>query len=162
MFIDDDIIETTDEDFYLKIRYSYVVSLKKLDSFTKELLKFNYDENLLIYIKNFISEINDTIYAKEIKKKTLLFEKEFLNSNNFINLEIIFYAFDRLMKKEPIKKEVTDKIISLRKQKVLKMLESKKSITKLDYQKIINKLDTISLILFIDYAINNIENKSDF
>lgn len=151
-----------DEDIYLKIRYSYAVSLKKIDSFSKELLKFNYNKKLLLYIKDFIKEINDEIYSKDNRKKTIEFENELLKNNEFINLEIIFYAINKLIKKRLFKKKVTTIMIIEKKEKYMKLLNSKSLITKLEYKKIIDKLDAISLVLFIDYAVQNIQNKSDF
>lgn len=151
-----------DEDIYLKIRYSYAVSLKKIDSISKELLKFNYDKKLLIYIKEFIKDINDQIYSKENRKKTIEFENDLLNNHEFINLEIIFYAMNKLIKKRLTRKNINETTILDKKNKLIKNLKSRSLITKLEYKKIIDKLDTISLILFIDYAVDNIQNKSDF
>lgn len=151
-----------DEDIYLKIRYSYAVSLKKIDSISKELLKFNYDKKLLGYIKNFIKEINDEIYSKENRKKTIEFENELLDNNEFINLEIIFYAMNKLIKKRLTRRNINETTILDKKNKLIKNLKSRSLITKLEYKKIIDKLDTISLVLFIDYAVDNIQNKSDF
>lgn len=154
--------KTNDEDIYLRIRYSYAISLKKIDCISKELLKFNYNKKLLTYIKDFIKTINDEIYSKDNRKKTIEFENELLNNNEFINLEIIFYAINKLIKKRLIKKEVSQTIIKEKKEKLMKYLNDKYYITKIEYKKIINKLDTISLVIFINYAILNIQNKSDF
>lgn len=152
----------TDEDIYLKIRYSYAVSLKKIDSFSKELLKFKYNKKMLSYIKDYIRDINDDIYSKEHKKKTIEFENKLLGNNKFINLEIIFYALNKLIRKRITKKQVTKEIIEIKKEKLMNVFKEKKGIiTKLEYKRIIDKLDTISLVLFIEYAVNNIQNKSD-
>src|SRR5574344_1771347 len=112
-----------DEDIYLKIRYSYAVSLKKIDSISKELLKFNYDKKLLIYIKEFIKDINDQIYSKENRKKTIEFENDLLNNHEFINLEIIFYAMNKLIKKRIVKKNINTTTIIEKKEKLMKYLQ---------------------------------------
>lgn len=151
-----------DEDIYLRIRYSYAISLEKIDCISKELLKFNYDKKLLSYIKDFIKTINDEIYSKDNKGKTIEFENSLLNNNEFINLEIIFFAINKLIKKRVIKKEVSQTIIKEKKEKLMKYLNAKSIITKVEYKRIIDKLDTISLVIFINYAIQNIQNKSDF
>lgn len=116
----------TDEDIYLKIRYSYAVSLKKIDSFSKELLKFKYNKKMLSYIKDYIRDISDDIYSKEHKKKTIEFENKLLGNNKFINLEIIFYAFNKLIRKRITKKQVTKEIIEIKKEKLMNIFKEKK------------------------------------
>lgn len=158
MYIDNPI----DEDIYLKIRYIYYIELKKIDSFSKELLNFKYDKKLLLYIKNYIKEINDTIYSKDNRRNTIEFENSLLVGNNFINLEIVFYALNKLIKKRIPKKEVKKEEIDIKKIKLYKKFEdNRKLITKLDYKRFIDKLDFISLALFIRYAIECIKNKSN-
>ena len=75
-----------DEDIYLKITYNYVVNIKKIESFSKELLNLNYNEILFKYIKKYIDDLNNDMYSKNNANKTYEVEKKLLYKfRNFIS-----------------------------------------------------------------------------
>lgn len=152
-----------DEDIYLKIRYNYVINIKKIESFSKELLKFTYNEELFNYIKKYISELNDDMYSKNNINKTYEIEKDLLNRNKFLNLEILFHAFNKLFAKRISEKTMKNISLDNKKEllnKKINRLKKEKNIKKnrTNYKVLLNSLTVAELILFIEYAVNVIEN----
>lgn len=151
-----------EEDIYLKIRYNYVVNIKKLESFSKELLKLDYNQQLFKYIRQYIDNLNHDMYSKNNIIKTYEIENVLLSKNMYLNLEILFHAFNKLFSKrlskkilnnlsfENKKEALTKKICHLKNEKNKKNIRSK-------YKVLVNSLTTIELILFIEYVVNAIQ-----
>ena len=177
-----------DDDEMLMIRYNYVINLKKLESFTKELLNSNIDNKLIDYIKEYTSRVNNYIYDDKTYTKTINFENEMLYKNEIINLDVVFYAYNHLFNildksslkilnsKSKLKKEIEKKEQSFKKNlKVYKkksqnVIKDKNNVDKYylrieemksAYKEFINKLNPIFTILFIKYSIDVIGEKSD-
>lgn len=178
----------TDDDEMMMIRYNYVINLKKLESFTKELLNSNIDEKLLNYIKAYTDKMNKSIYDANTYTKTINFENEMLYKGEIINLDIVFYAYNHLFEiidtnslktlnnKEKLKKEIQKKQENFKKElkyfkkKSLNVIKDKENIdkyylrieeTKNLYKNYINKLGYVLTILFIEYSIDTICEKSN-
>ena len=152
-----------DEDIYLKIRYNYVVNIKKIESFSKELLNLNYNKVLFDYIEKYINDLNQDMYSKNNISKTYEVEKNLLNKNKHLNLEILFKAFNKLFSKK-ISEKTFNKLSLNNKKEVLEKkisnikLEKSTKKNRSNYKVLINKLSTVELILFIEYTINFIQN----
>ncbi len=178
----------TDDDEMLMIRYNYVINLKKLESFTKELLNSNIDNKLINYIKEYTNKINNYIYDDKTYTKTVNFENEMLYKNEIINLDVVFYAYNHLFSildkpslkilnsKSKLKKEIEKKDKNFKKslktykKKSQNIIKDKNNIDryylrieemKNIYKEFINKLNPIFTILFIKYSIDVINEKSD-
>ena len=155
--------EVQDADMYLKIRYNYIINIKKIESFSKELLKFNYNKELFNYIEKYINDLNNDMYSKNNIDKTYEIEKSLLNKNKFFNLEILFHAFNKLFSKRINKNSLNVTSISDKKECLLKKLNKLKKEknfkkNKINYKVLVNSLTIIELIFFIEYAVNVIEN----
>lgn len=178
----------TDDDEMLMIRYNYVINLRKIESFTKELLNSNIDNKLINYIKEYTSRVNNYIYDDKTYTKTVNFENEMLYKNEIINLDVVFYAYNHLFEtldksslkilnsKSKLKKEIEKKEQSFKKslknykKKSQNIIKDKSNIDryylrieemKSSYKEFINKLNPIFTILFIKYSIDVIGEKSD-
>ena len=178
----------TDDDEMLMIRYNYVINLRKIESFTKELLNSNVNNKLINYIKEYTSKVNNYIYDDKTYTKTVNFENEMLYKNEIINLDVVFYAYNHLfdtldksalkilnstskLKKEIEKKEHSfKKSLKSYKKKSQNIIKDKNNIDKYYlrieemknvYKEFINKLNPIFTILFIKYSIDVIGEKSD-
>lgn len=178
----------TDDDEMLMIRYNYVINLRKLESFTKELLNSSVDNKLINYIKEYTSRINNYIYDDNTYTKTVNFENEMLYKNEIINLDVVFYAYNHLFatldksslkilnSKSKLKKEIEKKEQSFKKslksykKKSQNIIKDKNNVDKYYlrieemknvYKEFINKLNPIFTILFIKYSIDVIGEKSD-
>lgn len=152
-----------EEDIYLKIRYNYVVNIKKIESFSKELLKFKYNEELFNYIEKYIDELNNEMYSKKNINKTYEVEKNLLNKSKFLNLEILFHAFNKLFSKRISEKTMNNILVDTKKEllnKKLNRIKHEKNIkkNKTNYKVLLNNLTTAELIFFIEYAVNVIQN----
>lgn len=178
----------TDDDEMLMIRYNYVINLRKLECFTKQLLNSSVDKKLIDYIKEYTNRINNYIYDDKTYTKTVNFENEMLYKNEIINLDVVFYAYNHLFatldkstlkilnSKSKLKKEIDKKEQNFKKnlksykkksQNIIKdrsnvdkyysRIEEMKSV----YKEFINKLNPIFTILFIQYSIDVIGEKSD-
>lgn len=175
------------DDELLMIRYNYVINLKKIDSFTKELLNCNVDKRLLDYIKEYTEKINSYIYDDSTYTKTINFENEMLYKNEIINLDIVFYAYNHLfntldktylkilnnkikLKKEIEKKEKGfKKSLNVLKRKSKNIMKERNNLEKYylrieemknSYKEYINRLNPIITILFIDYCIDVISDRN--
>ena len=178
----------TDDDEMLMIRYNYVINLRKLESFTKELLNSSVDNKLINYIKEYTSRINNYIYDDNTYTKTVNFENEMLYKNEIINLDVVFYAYNHLFatldksslkilnSKNKLKKEIEKKEQSFKKnlksykKKSQNIIKDKNNVDKYylrieemknAYKEFINELNPIFTILFIKYSIDVIGEKSD-
>lgn len=178
----------TDDDEMLMIRYNYVINLKKIESFTKELLNCNIDKKLIDYIKDYTAKVNDYIYDDKTYTKTINFENEMLYKNEIINLDVVFYAYNHLFNildksylhilnnKNKLKKEIEKKEKSFKKslnsykKKSQSVIKEKNNTDKYYirieemknvYKEFINKLNPVFTILFIKYSIEVINGKSD-
>ena len=178
----------TDDDEMLMIRYNYVINLKKIESFTKELLNCNIDKKLIDYIKDYTGKVNDYIYDDRTYTKTINFENEMLYKNEIINLDVVFYAYNHLFNildkshlqilnnKNKLRKEIEKKEKSFKKslnsykKKSQSVIKEKNNTDKYYlrieemkniYKEFINKLNPVFTILFIKYSIDVINGKSD-
>ena len=143
-------------DTELQLRYIYNVEIKKLDAISKELLKFNFNDQLLSYIKEIIDELDEEMY-QATRKNTLKLEKEFIKNN--INLEIVIYALNKLIKKRKLIKDFSKETILKKKADLDKKLN--KRFTKKELLNLIDRLDLISLVLFINYTTSILQNKKN-
>ncbi len=143
-------------DTELQLRYIYNVEIKKLDAISKELLKFNFSNQLLSYIKEIIDELDEEMY-QATRKNTLKLEKEFIKNN--INLEIVIYALNKLIKKRKLIKDFSTETILKKKTDLDNKLN--KRFSKKELLNLIDRLDLISLVLFINYTTSILQNKKN-
>ncbi len=143
-------------DTELQLRYIYNVEIKKLDAISKELLKFNFSNQLLSYIKEIIDELDEEMY-QATRKNTLKLEKEFIKNN--INLEIVIYALNKLIKKRKLIKDFSKETILKKKTDLDNKLN--KRFSKKELLNLIDRLDLISLVLFINYTTSILQNKKN-
>lgn len=143
-------------DTVLQLRYIYNVEIKKLDAISKELLKFNFNDQLLSYIKEIIDELDEEMY-QATRKNTLKLEKEFIKNN--INLEIVIYALNKLIKKRKLIKDFSKETILKKKTDLDNKLN--KRFSKKELLNLIDRLDLISLVLFINYTTSILQNKKN-
>lgn len=143
-------------DTELQLRYIYNVEIKKLDAISKELLKFNFSNQLLSYIKEIIDELDEEMY-QATRKNTLKLEKEFIKNN--INLEVVIYALNKLIKKRKLIKDFSKETILKKKTDLDNKLN--KRFSKKELLNLIDRLDLISLVLFINYTTSILQNKKN-
>ena len=143
-------------DTELQLRYIYNVEIKKLDAISKELLKFNFSNQLLSYIKEIIDELDEEMY-QATRKNTLKLEKEFIKNN--INLEIVIYALNKLIKKRKLIKDFSKETILKKKTDLDNKLN--KRFSKKELLNLIDRLDLISLVLLINYTTSILQNKKN-
>ena len=143
-------------DAELQLRYIYNVEIKKLDAISKELLKFNFSNQLLSYIKEIIDGLDEEMY-QATRKNTLKLEKEFIKNN--INLEIVIYALNKLIKKRKLIKDFSKETILKKKTDLDNKLN--KRFSKKELLNLIDRLDLISLVLFINYTTSILQNKKN-
>lgn len=179
------IIGNTDEqELKLMVGYNYISNLNKLDSLVNEMINKEVDKLKIDYVENIINKTTTYIYGKDTKEKTNYYENEFLYKDSIINLDIIFYALNKVLKyfkannynsKELVEeynnlnklifKNKNDKIIKKSK-KIIKnkfnrtLYYEKVEQIKIEYKNLIDDTNPIMILYFIKDALERVSKTS--
>ena len=149
----------------------------------KKLYDKEIDANTINYIESFIRDTKSFIYSPESLERTIYYENEYLYKQEIINLDILFYASERLCKcrfEMFNDKEDLNNILELEKNNYLKHLDklSKKGKRimrfkkdkntyykyienmKIDYYNLVDNSKPFMLLVFLDYAVHALNQQN--